>query len=395
MRVGFSTGSCAAAAAKAAATMLFSQAKIAVVRIETLAGIPFEAEILDPFFSENEAGCAVIKDGGDDPDITSGAKVCVLVRVIPVEKTKWMSEEADSVSPEMESTSNKVFFRAGEGVGIVTKPGLDQPVGEAAINSGPRKQIEKEVREVLSEYGILGDVEITISVPEGEKIAQKTFNPKLGIEGGISILGTTGVVKPMSTEALLETIRISMTQRREMGDEKVVVVPGNYGLEALKTSCGIEPENCVVCSNYIGFAIDTAVELGFQKMLLAGHIGKLAKLGLGIMNTHSREADGRLEALSTAAMEAGASAADGSDPQCVSEYSHLECDRFFACALHILQANTAEEAVDLLEKRGIQVPVMKQLMRRIHFYLNKRAEEKMEIECIVFSARWGEIGRTK
>ena len=189
MRYGFTTGSCAAAAAKAAAYMLITGREKRSITIETPKGIPYTTELMDIYREEKKVRCAVKKDGGDDPDITTGAFICASV----------------SYGSKEEAT---IEIDGGSGVGRVTKPGLDQPMGNAAINSVPRKMIEKEVREVCELLDYKGSLMVEISIPQGEELAIQTFNPRLGIIGGISILGTSGIVEPMSSQALLDTIRV-------------------------------------------------------------------------------------------------------------------------------------------------------------------------------------------
>jgi cobalt-precorrin-5B (C1)-methyltransferase len=219
-------------------------------------------------------------------------------------------------------------------------------------------------------------LEVIISVPGGEAVAQKTFNPRLGIVGGISILGTTGIVEPMSNQALLDTIRVELRQKRAEGQTTAVVSPGNYGLDFMKKNYGYDLDQSVKCSNFIGETIDMAVELGFSRMILIGHIGKLIKLSGGIMNTHSKEADCRMELLAAAMIRADSKDNMLSDMQ-----------RVLTCA-------TTEEALGILQERGILAPVMSQAMERILFYLNKRAAGKMQMECILFSNEFGELARS-
>lgn len=276
MRYGFTTGSCAAAASKAAAYMLLTGKRKNEITIETPKGISYTAQLVDINRNENEVSCAVKKDGGDDPDITTGAYIYAKVSY-------------------RESSGQKIEIDGGTGVGRVTKPGLDQPVGNAAINHVPRQMIEKEVMQVCRLVDYQGSLRIEISVPDGEKLAGQTFNPRLGIAGGISILGTSGIVEPMSNQAIIDTIRIELNQRRIQGFDYVAVSPGNYGLDFMKKTYGYDLDRSVKCSNFIGDTIDMAVELGFQKLLLTGHIGKLIKVAGGIMNTHSKEADCRME----------------------------------------------------------------------------------------------------
>lgn len=360
MRYGFTTGSCAAAATKAAAYMLLSGRQKNTITIETPKGIPYTAEILEITRGEKAVQCAVRKDGGDDPDITSGALIYAEVSLTDHTRTQ--------------ATDTRIHIDGGIGVGRVTKPGLDQPVGNAAINHVPREMIAKEVLEVCDLMDYKGNLQVIISVPEGEAIAKQTFNPRLGIVGGISILGTSGIVEPMSNQALLDTIRVELNQRRAEGFDYVAVAPGNYGLDFMKKAYGYDLDKSVKCSNFIGATIDMAVECGFTRMLLTGHIGKLIKVAGGIMNTHSKEADCRMELLSAFAIHEGA----GAD-----------------VAAKILDCVATEEAVRLLREAGKQQEVMDYAMERIMFYLNKRAGGRMQIDCIMYDNTFGELAKSK
>lgn len=360
MRYGFTTGSCAAAAAKAAAYMLLSGRQKNTITIETPKGIPYTAEILEITRGEKAVQCAVRKDGGDDPDITSGALIYAEVSLTDHTRTQ--------------ATDTRIHIDGGIGVGRVTKPGLDQPVGNAAINHVPREMIAKEVLEVCDLMDYKGNLQVIISVPEGEAIATQTFNPRLGIVGGISILGTSGIVEPMSNQALLDTIRVELNQRRAEGFDYIAVAPGNYGLDFMKKAYGYDLDKSVKCSNFIGVTIDMAVECGFTRMLLTGHIGKLIKVAGGIMNTHSKEADCRMELLSAFAIHEGA----GAD-----------------VAAKILDCVATEEAVRLLREAGKQQEVMDYAIERIMFYLNKRAGGRMQIDCIMYDNTFGELAKSK
>lgn len=360
MRYGFTTGSCAAAAAKAAAYMLLSGRQKNTITIETPKGIPYTADILEITRGEKAVQCAVRKDGGDDPDITSGALIYAEVSLTDHTRTQV--------------TDTRIHIDGGIGVGRVTKPGLDQPVGNAAINHVPREMIAKEVLEVCDLMDYKGNLQVIISVPEGEAIAKQTFNPRLGIVGGISILGTSGIVEPMSNQALLDTIRVELNQRRAEGFDYIAVAPGNYGLDFMKKAYGYDLDKSVKCSNFIGVTIDMAVECGFTRMLLTGHIGKLIKVAGGIMNTHSKEADCRMELLSAFAIHEGA----GAD-----------------VAAKILDCVATEEAVRLLREAGKQQEVMDYAMERIMFYLNKRAGGRMQIDCIMYDNTFGELAKSK
>lgn len=360
MRYGFTTGSCAAAAAKAAAYMLLSGRQKNTITIETPKGIPYTADVLEITRGEKAVQCAVRKDGGDDPDITSGALI--------------YAEVSLTDHTRMQATDTRIHIDGGIGVGRVTKPGLDQPVGNAAINHVPREMIAKEVLEVCDLMDYKGNLQVIISVPEGKAIAKQTFNPRLGIVGGISILGTSGIVEPMSNQALLDTIRVELNQRRAEGFDYIAVAPGNYGLDFMKKAYGYDLDKSVKCSNFIGVTIDMAVECGFTRMLLTGHIGKLIKVAGGIMNTHSKEADCRMELLSAFAIHEGA----GAD-----------------VAAKILDCVATEDAVRLLRESGKQQEVMDYAMERIMFYLNKRAGGRMQIDCIMYDNTFGELAKSK
>lgn len=357
MRYGFTTGSCAAAAAKAAAYMLLFGKEKTQITIETPKGIPFAAQILETERRENEVCCAVEKDGGDDPDITTGALIFAKV-------SYW----------EDENKEQRILIDGGKGVGRVTKPGLDQQVGNAAINHVPREMITREVLQVCRLADYKGSLRVEISVPEGERLAEHTFNPRLGIVGGISILGTSGIVEPMSSQAILDTIRVELRQRRAQGFDYVAVSPGNYGLDFMKKTYGYDLDRSVKCSNYIGATIDMAVELGFRKMLLTGHIGKLIKVAGGIMNTHSKEGDCRMELLAAFAIMQGVPA---------------------EWARELLACVTTEEAVRILTESGKREAVMSYAMERICYYLNKRAMGKMQIDCIMYANEFGELAKNK
>lgn len=354
MKNGYTTGSCATAAAKAAAIMLLGNTYIENISIVTPAGIIYEAELEDIRRERSVVSCAVRKYSGDDPDITSGALIYATVSIAS-------------------GDDKGVIIEGGTGVGRVTRPGLDQPVGNAAINSVPRKMITAAVEEVKNMYGCQNDIQVVISVPDGEGLAAKTFNPKLGIEGGISIIGTSGIVEPMSTRAILDTIRVSLNQKKAEGHMIAVVAPGNYGLEYMRQEYGYDLEQAVKCSNYIGDTIDMVKELGFSRMLLVGHMGKLIKVSGGIMNTHSKEADCRMELMAVAAMKAGA------DSSVINS---------------ILGSLTTEEAYDHVEAVSLTDSVGDYLMERIDYYLNRRAGEGLKVECIMYTEKHGKTGCT-
>lgn len=355
MRYGFTTGSCAAAAAKAAAYMLLTGREKEEISIETPKGIQYHAKVLDISRSEHAVACAVEKDGGDDPDVTTGAWIYARVSCL------YGGEQG-------------ILIEGKEGVGRVTRPGLDQPVGNAAINHVPREMITKEVLEACRAVGYSGGLRVEISVPKGEELGKHTFNPRLGIVGGISILGTSGIVEPMSSKALLDTIQVELRQRRAMGFDYVAVSPGNYGLEFMKEAYGYDLGRSVKCSNFIGETIDMAVGLGFQKMLLTGHVGKLVKVAGGIMNTHSREADCRMELLAAFSIQ----------------------EQVDACQiLKVLDCATTEEAIPILKESGKLQQVMGRVAQRICYYMEHRAGGRMEADCIIYANGFGELAKSR
>ena len=357
LRFGYTTGSCAAGAARGAARLLLGEDEISEVELMTPKGILLHLEILDRKRSENAASCAVRKDAGDDPDTTNGILVYA-----EVEKFLIRSDMED-----------RIVIDGGIGVGRVTKPGLSQKVGEAAINPVPRAMILQAVEEIADQYHYEGGLKVTISVPEGEKIARKTFNPRLGIVGGISILGTSGIVEPMSEKALIDSIRVEMTQHAAMGEQYMLVTPGNYGADYLREHMELPFEKNIKCSNYVGETIDMAVDMGVKGILFISHIGKFVKVAAGIMNTHSHSADARMEVLGSNAIRAGGD---------------------LACARSILQCNTTDEALRVLDENHILKETMKEVTDRIQFYLDHRSYQQILLGAVIFSNEYGYLGQT-
>lgn len=352
LRLGYTTGSCAAAASKAAAWMLLTGRKKERISLLTPKGISLDLRVLDTRFGPDFVSCAIEKDGGDDPDITSGAHITARVS---------------------RSGTPGIFIDGGEGVGRVTKRGLDQPVGAAAINSVPRKMIESNLREVCESLDYHGGFSVIISVPGGEALAKRTFNPRLGIVGGISILGTTGIVEPMSEKALLDTIRVELRQRRENGASYVLLTPGNYGSDFLRQSLDMG-NNGVQISNFVGDSLDLCRELGFRGAVLVGHIGKLVKIAGGMMNTHSKYGDCRMEIL---AAYAGAS---GAAPERIRE---------------ILECAACDDALRVLKEAGVWEASLARLTEQIRFHLNHRGGADFPVEVIFFSKVYGILGESQ
>lgn len=352
LRMGYTTGSCAAAAAKAAAWMLLSGRRKETIRLMTPKGVELTLAVRDIRLSPDCVSCAIQKDSGDDPDITRDTLIYAEVR---------KTEDAG------------IVIDGGQGVGRVTKPGLDQPVGAAAINSVPRRMIRENVEEVCGLLGYTGGLRVVISAPEGEMLAKKTFNPRLGIVGGISILGTTGIVEPMSEQALVDTIRVELRQRRESGADYVLLSPGNYGADYMRAAMGIDPATAVMTSNFIGDTLEMCRELDFRGALLIGHIGKLVKLAGGMWNTHSRYGDCRMDILAACA------AAEGLHG---------------AAAEELLQCATCDDALRLLKENDCFDAVLRRLAARIGTMMQYKSGE-METGAILFSKEYGYLCQTQ
>lgn len=360
MRCGYTTGTCACAAAKAAAYMLLSGRKVKEIKVITPMGVSLTLPVIDIDIKEDKVICAIKKDSGDDPDVTNGIKIYAQVTYVKEDIMRTINTDG-------------VIVDGGIGVGRVTKKGLKCAVGEAAINPVPLKMIKEAVAEAAESYSYEGSLKVIISAPKGVDIAKKTFNPNLGITGGISILGTTGIVEPMSEQALIDTIKTEINMHIAQGEKVLLVAPGNYGQDFLLNTLNIELKRSIKCSNYIGDTIDMVCDACAKAMLLVGHIGKLVKLGAGIMNTHSKVADGRMEVLSACAIRAGA-----------------DNDT----ALKILDCITTEAALEILKKSDILEKTMYQLTLRIEDVLQRRSSGKIVIGAIVFSNEYGILGKT-
>ena len=348
---GYTTGTCAAAAAKAAALMLATGRPVPYVDILTPKGIALNLEVLEPVLEPRHARCAVRKYSGDDPDVTDGILVYADVTL----------EKGPGVTVD-----------GGEGVGRVTKPGLKQAIGEAAINPVPMQMIRAAAESVAEDYGIRG-LKVVISIPAGVELAKRTFNPRLGIVGGISVLGTSGIVEPMSEAALVESIGLELRQKYALGCRRILIAPGNYGADFLRSLAHVEETELVKCSNFIGQTIDMAVSAGYPELLFVSHIGKFIKLAGGIMNTHSREADARAELMAACALRAG----------CAAE-----------TARRLLDCLTTDEMLEVLQAAGLLEATMRIAGERIDYYLNYRAKGQITIGAAVFSNETGMLCTT-
>lgn len=377
LRCGYTTGSSAAAAAKAAAEMLFGGRRVSQVELMTPKGIRLELDVEEVVRGEGFVSCGVRKDGGDDPDVTDGLLICTRVEYGGRERGSGREKEGESEEVPEAADGRRVpeiIIDGGEGVGRVTLPGLEQPVGAAAINCVPKQMIREAVLEVCLVYGFEGSLKVTVSVPKGEEIGQKTFNPRIGILGGISILGTTGIVEPMSESALINSIKVEMKVQLKRGNGYLVVIPGNYGTVFSRNELGVDTERTMKCSNFIGETVDFAAELGAKGLLFIGHIGKFIKLSGGIMNTHSRNADSRMELLAAAAIRAG------------TPLSVLS---------EVLKAVTTDEGLRILKDAGFLEAAMRHVTERAGFYLQARAGGAFQTEVMIFSNVHGLLGETE
>lgn len=335
--MGVTTSTCAAAAAGAAAELLLGGEAPSLYRLVVPSGDELALEVL----TVEGGACAVRKDGGDDVDATDGALICARVS----------------------KTAEGFTVTGGEGIGKVTKAGLDQPVGEWAINSVPRKMVCEQLVRTAEKFRYSGGLCAEIFVPDGAEIAKRTYNPRMGIVGGISILGTSGIVEPMSTAALVETIRIEARSIRAEGRTVLPLTLGNFGERFVRDKLPFSSEDCVTCSNYIGEALDIALELEFSSVLIIGHLGKLVKLGAGIMNTHSAHADGRMDVLITCGVLAGISS---------------------EVLVPLVNCATVDAALDILPKDKLDT-VLGILASRAEDYLNARVRGNIEIGAVMFS----------
>ena len=348
MRQGVTTGACATGAAKAAASMLLTHTKVEAVDFEARNGKVIRLEIDECEVTDNWVFCSVIKDAGDDPDVTHGLRIRAKVWKIP----------------------HGVEIDGGTGVGRVTQKGLKLPVGAAAINEVPLMMIREALLEVGTSNHYQGGFAVEISVPEGERVAKETMNSRLGIIGGISILGTTGIVEPMSERAIIDTIKKEMDIVMAQGVDQLLFSPGNYGEDFAANQLNMKTDHLIKCSNYIGEMLDYARYLKVPKLILVGHLGKLVKLAAGIMNTYSKVADGRMEILAVHAALSGV------------RKEQLQ---------KIMECITVDAALDILKEEGVLDEVMVRISERIAFYLKTRTRDEVTVEFYVYTLDYGVV----
>jgi len=353
LRMGITTGLCAAAAAKAATLVLLCSTNLVYqVEITATSGETFCLEVTDTVFESGTVKCAVIKDAGDDPDITNGLKVFA------------------SVS---KTTASGIEIDGGEGIGRVTKPGLKVPVGKAAINPVPMEMIKNAIECACVKYSYAGGIRAVISIPGGAEIAKRTMNGRLGIVGGLSVLGTTGIVEPMSDRAVVETTKAEIDVKVASGIKNLLITPGNYGRDFAGNEIRLNTLDAIKCSNFIGETLDYVCMKGIDKITLIGHAGKLVKLAGGVMNTHSTVADCRMEIIAAHSALMGANA---------------------AAIQRIMECVTTEAAINVLIQTGtdgciFNKTVWESIGHRIGFHLRERTKGRVIVEYIVFTQEHG------
>lgn len=349
MRYGYTTGSCAAAAAKAAVMHLYGIELDGLVEIDTPKGWRIEIPLEKVVDNGDSVEVTVIKDGGDDPDVTHGIEI--VVTAVKLDK-------------------NAIEVDGGVGVGRVTKRGLRVSVGQAAINPVPMAMIQKEAGEVLPPDS---GVSLTVSIPRGEEIALKTFNPKLGIIGGISVLGTSGIVEPMSEDAFKKSLKLELAVKAADGLEAVTYVFGNFGRDWMEPY-GISEGHMQKTSNFVAYMLKAASELGISRLLYVGHIGKMVKVAAGMENTHSKYGDNRMTSIAN----------------CIGDVHWFDKEK----RSRILQANTTDEAIDILKEWDRDSYAMDRVAKVCKAECEKMSGHRLEVECIVFSTIHGELART-
>ena len=351
LRRGWTTGSCAAAASQAAAVLLLTGIAPPEIHLHTPGGVTFTLPVEAAHMDGESAVCTVRKDSGDDPDITNGVRITASVC------------RADSGA----------VIEGGVGVGRVTRPGLAMPVGEAAINPGPRAQIKAAVERAAEQNGYNGGFSVTISVEDGEALAAQTYNGHLGIVGGISILGTSGIVEPMSEKALVDTIRLELDSLYAQGQRIAFLCPGNYGADFARDTLGLDLERAVKCSNFIGEAFDHAAYRGYPEILLIGHAGKLVKMAAGVMNTHSSVADARQEIFTAHAALCGA------------PHDTLA---------GLMEAISVDACIDLLDEAGLRGPVLARIGKEMEKRIALRMKGRARVEFIMFTGKYGVLAES-
>lgn len=339
LKRGVTTGTCAQAAVKGACLMLINNTIEKAVEVQTPSGVKLNLKLIEQKIGDNFAQCAVSKDSGDEPDVTDGAKIYAQV--------KFTSQKG-------------VTIRGGEGIGRVTKPGLAVRVGEYAINPIPRKMIKNEASRFLpKDKGI----EVTISVPGGEKLAEHTFNPRLGIIGGISIIGTTGIIEPKSLDAYKASLALQLNVLKAQKVKKVVLVLGYVGEKFCKERLKLNEESVIKIGDQVGFMLEECLRKKMQEILLIGHLGKMIKITNGQFNTHSKFGDRRIDSIVDYARKYGAR------EEIITQ---------------LLNQTTAEATIEILKRNGFR-KIFNRIAQDVVLKLKKLVEHRLKVSCILLS----------
>lgn len=391
LRSGFTTGTCAALAAGGAAAMLLTGIRRSVYCVKTPKGTVARLRLLNIKIEKKCVTCGVKKDAGDDPDVTDQAMVFASVEYFEAGMEAVFrengtggengncGENGDFLMGGRCYRKGKVYLTGGQGIGLITKEGLACPVGYHAINPVPRQMIFKEVEAAADRAGFGERLLVRISIPQGEGLAAKTFNPRLGIAGGLSVLGTSGIVEPMSEAALKATIRLELHMKAAAGRKRIILTPGNYGERFLKEDLGLSISQGVLCSNFIGETVKMAREEGLNEILFVGHAGKLIKAAGGVYNTHSKYGDRRMEILW----------------DCMKGFcERMAGDQRERLKERVMAFNTTEEAVGALDQLGLRKPVMEEAANRIKRHMETWYGGPVRVETVIFSNLHGCLGMT-
>lgn len=348
LKKGFTTGTCAQAAAKAACIMLINRRMLNEIGVKTPGGKKLNLRLIGQKIRKNSAQCAVIKDSGDEPDVTNGARIYA--------KVKFSSVKGISI-------------KGGKGVGKITKPGLSLKVGEWAINPVPRRMILEELSPfLLKDKGF----EVSISVPEGKELAKQTYNPKLGIMGGISIIGTTGIVEPKSVDAYKASLALELDVLKAAGIDKVFLVLGYVSERFCKEKLKVQDSAMIKIGDHIGFMLENSLKKKLRGVVLVGHLGKLIKVTNGQFNTHFSFGDKRLESLAHYAESCGG------DTHTIHR---------------ILSQKTAEAAIGILRDAGLS-QVFARIAKDVVKNCRELVSNGLEVNCILLSLTGEVLART-
>ena len=342
LRTGFTTGTCATAASKAGILAIINQQSLNSVDVILPKRDKINIQINSCNFSKDNAQCSVIKDGGDDPDVTHGAEIFVDV--------------------ELTDKIGEIEIDGGEGVGRVTKPGLGLEIGSAAINPTPKKMIIENVKEVGSELLEKNGIKVTVSVPKGKELGTKTDNPRIGIMGGISILGTSGIVIPYSTASFAAAIRQQIAVVSSMNDDSVVLTTGGRSEDFARKIIELPDHSFVQMGDFSGYTIKQCARQGLKKAYVAGFIGKLAKMAAGVKQTHVKGGKVDMKFLSELAKR---------------------CDANSETIGKILGANTARNVQEIIMEDKIN-GFFDEITKETWNQMRQHSEEKIPVEVILF-----------